>query len=226
MEATMIPRIAIRTSTTIAAAALFAALLTPAAPVEAKNKTGSILGGIGVVLGTIMNEAAKGMPQQRQPQRGSGGGGGGGGRKQQSSDGDDDEEKAAEAKPKVNDDAVANYVKVMAEREALERQKQEERKRSIDTAVTDFLNCLQLLHSRVQTTRAESLFTCSPDATREFASEFKSQRGVANARGSNNGNVNQVTSAEVRRAVETAYRQAGLEQFDRLPSGEIWTRDR
>ena len=76
-----------------------------------------------------------------------------------------------------------------------------ERNRNVDKAVADFISVLEQEHKALRNNQN------------------------ANVRVSTGSNINQVTAGEIRLAVEKAYEEAHLTDFDSL-TGELWTRDR
>jgi hypothetical protein len=84
-----------------------------------------------------------------------------------------------------------------------------ERKRDVEQAVDDFLDCLRGLHG-VNKADDDAGGLCSDP---EPNSRVKP------------GLISQVTAGEVKREIEEAYKQAQLFHFERL-AGELWTRER
>jgi hypothetical protein len=94
-----------------------------------------------------------------------------------------------------------NLAMAQAEWQELVRTARLEQERNVDEAVSTFVKALEEWHKSLRDSRS------------------------ANVRVSSGGNINQVTSGEVRKAVEDAYASAKLGDFERH-AGEMWTRDR
>jgi hypothetical protein len=185
------------------AALASSALLAPAPAQASKRGVGTAIGiGAGLLL---MNEAAKAMqqggakaPVQRRP-KGDGSGGG-----SAASD------KPADA-PQVTFSDVKRMTQVRNEINEIKRAKQQEDDRNVDLAVKVFLKYIDCKHQEL---RGVSWWACIQQPVDKVAMKV-----------STGPNINQITAGEIRRAVEDAYKQGRLYEFERF-AGELWTRDR
>jgi hypothetical protein len=93
-----------------------------------------------------------------------------------------------------------NAAAAVAEYQEMERAKQLERGRNVDLALNEFISLLKDYHKQI----------LHRDVNVEAATGL---------------NINQVTTGELRRGAEDAYKNARLYEFERY-AGELWTRDR
>jgi hypothetical protein len=139
------------------------------------------------------------------------GGGGGGNQKHHSgqsggsSDDSDDSSNSSTSNQSSNTLVGAlkdakNAAAAVAEWQEMERAKQLERGRNVDLALNEFIGLLKDYHKKI----------LHRDVNVEAATGL---------------NINQVTTGELRRGAEDAYKNARLYEFERY-AGELWTRDR
>lgn len=191
-----------------AAALASSALLTPAPAQASKRGVGTAIGiGAGLLL---MNEAAKAMqqqqggakaPVQRRP-KGDGSGGAA----------SSNRDKPTEEGPQVTFSDVKRMTQVRNEINEIKRAKQQEDDRNVDLAVSKILRYIECKHQEL---RGANLWGC-------LQQPWDNKVNVKVAAGVN---INQVTAGEIKRAVEDAYKQGRLYEFERF-AGELWTRDR
>lgn len=156
--------------------ALMLATVLQTTPAEARNRNAAgIVGGImgaavvGAIISDTMKNTAKGMPQQ--PRQGTVKK-----RPTQKADDEEDEQKSAEAKAEEARVARANHLAKVEEERAMDRTRRLERQRNIDTAVNDFLSCLQILHTQLRSGNGQ-ISGCTADAGRQL--ESRRSRGAA-----------------------------------------------
>jgi hypothetical protein len=175
------------------AVALFATGVLLPGQVEAQRRR-DIGTAIGVGAGLLMlNEAAKGMKQRKQDAPSTQR------RPQQGADGDapksskrSDQPTGAQAQ---NSSELRNYAQAEAERQQIEAANRMESDRNVETAVDAFITDLRRRH--------EGLLG-----------------GRANVRVATGLNINEVTAGQIKAAVEEAYKQAHLYEFERF-AGEV-----
>ena len=182
----------------VSVAALASTAVFAATTAYAQRRAVGTAIGIGAGL-LIMNEAAKAMQNKTQvPQRkpkGDGSGGGSGGASGAASN----PQKPADA-PQVSFSDVKRMTQVRNEINEIKRAKQQEDDRNVDQAVKTLLLHIEAKHQIMRGQRA-------------------------NVKVSSGSDINQVTAGEIKRALEEAYKQGRLYEFERF-AGELWTRDR
>jgi hypothetical protein len=104
------------------------------------------------------------------------------------------------ADPMVSFDDVKRMTQVRNEIKEIHRAKQQEEDRNVDLAVGLLLRDLEAKHLALRGQRT-------------------------NVKVSHGADINQVTAGEIKRALDEAYKQGRLYEFERF-AGELWTRDR
>jgi hypothetical protein len=191
----------------VSVAALASPALLAAAPAHASKRGVGTAIGIGAGL-LLMNEAAKAMQQggtKAPVQRRSKGDGTGDGTASSNRD------KPTDA-PQVTFSDVKRMTQVRNEINEIKRAKQQEDDRNVDLAVSRILRYIECKHQEL---RGANLWVC-------LQLPWDNKVNVKVAAGVN---INQVTAGEIKRAVEDAYKQGRLYEFERF-AGELWTRDR
>lgn len=184
------------------AAALLAVLLAFPDAVQA-GRRGNALTGIAIGVGVlgVMNELSKAsnaVPpnKPRPPRKETSTPSGGSGSKSESGS----KKEAAAPPPAPASEAVLKDIAAKREElQAFQAAQLEDRQRDVDRAIDIFLATLKSFHTDLR------------NSPRVHAAALN--------------DINQVTKAEVRIAVEDAYKNTNLSLFDRVP-GDLWTKER